>query len=197
MANEERFRHMWAKTKRVHGALTEVEARQLFDMAMGLKSPAEIVEVGTFHGRSASMLGQVAWIHGHHLTCVDSFVGVPKGSPYEKRGTGIDHVLGNLNNLGIRFTLMMMPSVDAARRYNRHIDLLFVDSDHSREGATLDCNAWLPKLVPGGLAMFHDARSADPRKRVGPVLTRWVRTHKNYEVVEVPDMSSRVLRRVE
>jgi hypothetical protein len=36
------------------------------------------------------------------------------------------------------------------------IDLIHIDGDHSYEAVTLDCELWLPKVVPGGYACFDD-----------------------------------------
>jgi hypothetical protein len=48
-------------------------------------------------------------------------------------------------------------SVDAARDYkNKVLDYVFIDGDHSYEGASRDIAAWLPKVKPGGWIGGHD-----------------------------------------
>lgn len=52
-------------------------------------------------------------------------------------------------------------SFDVARRWNTFIDLLLIDGDHSLPGVRRDWEDWSRFVVPGGLAIFHDARLFD------------------------------------
>jgi len=36
------------------------------------------------------------------------------------------------------------------------VDLVFIDADHSREGALKDIEAWAPNVRPGGYLLLHD-----------------------------------------
>jgi predicted O-methyltransferase YrrM len=49
-------------------------------------------------------------------------------------------------------------SFDAVKQWNRPIDLLFIDGDHTENGVRRDWNDWNQFVVPGGVAIFHDAR---------------------------------------
>ena len=49
-------------------------------------------------------------------------------------------------------------SFDAVHKWNRPIDLLFIDGDHTEHGARRDWNEWNQFVVPGGIVVFHDAR---------------------------------------
>ena len=53
--------------------------------------------------------------------------------------------------------------VESSREATPHeaIDLLFIDGDHSEEGARTDFERWSPRVVPGGHVLFHDAVLAD------------------------------------
>ena len=44
------------------------------------------------------------------------------------------------------------------------VDLLFIDGDHSYEGASRDVSHWLPSLRPGGILVLHDATRAEPSR---------------------------------
>lgn len=43
-------------------------------------------------------------------------------------------------------------------------DVVFVDGDHSYEGARADVEHWLPAVAPGGHLVLHDARIPQPRR---------------------------------
>lgn len=48
-------------------------------------------------------------------------------------------------------------SVEMAKKvYDESLGLVYIDCDHSYEGVKADIEAWLPKLVTGGIMAFHD-----------------------------------------
>ena len=47
-------------------------------------------------------------------------------------------------------------SVDVSLKFDKKIDLLFVDAWHLYEGVSLDCLNWIPKVNSGGFMIFHD-----------------------------------------
>lgn len=55
-------------------------------------------------------------------------------------------------------------SKDVGRRWfsiaydGRQVDMVFIDGDHSYEGAKGDIEAWLPLIKPGGIMAVHDYR---------------------------------------
>ncbi|HEY0704384.1 MAG TPA: class I SAM-dependent methyltransferase [Candidatus Acidoferrales bacterium] len=52
---------------------------------------------------------------------------------------------------------MQQFSSDAAKNWNRPIDLLVIDGDHAEAAVQDDWETWSRFVVPGGLVMFHDA----------------------------------------
>ncbi len=49
-------------------------------------------------------------------------------------------------------------SHQAVQEWNSPIDLLFIDGDHDLSAVHQDWKDWSRFVVPGGLALFHDAR---------------------------------------
>jgi predicted O-methyltransferase YrrM len=47
-----------------------------------------------------------------------------------------------------------------------HVDLLFIDGDHSYDGVKADWNAYSPFLKPGSVVVFHDCGWAEGVKQV-------------------------------
>jgi hypothetical protein len=62
-----------------------------------------------------------------------------------------------------RATVLPILSVAAAGVVkDRSLDLVFLDADHSYEGARADLAAWVPKVKPGGWIGGHDYGNTDP-----------------------------------
>jgi len=55
---------------------------------------------------------------------------------------------------------MIMTSAEAAATLEGPVELLFVDGDHSTEGATRDAGLWLPRVLSEGVVMFHDVATS-------------------------------------
>jgi len=49
-------------------------------------------------------------------------------------------------------------SQDAVKTWQKPIDLLLIDGDHTERAVELDWNDWSGFVKPGGIAIFHDAR---------------------------------------
>ena len=63
-------------------------------------------------------------------------------------------------------------SHQAVKDWNEPIDLLFIDGDHQKSAVHQDWKEWSRFVVPGGLALFHDARVFEggwPTPDYGPV----------------------------
>ena len=53
-------------------------------------------------------------------------------------------------------TPIVKTSEEAAKTLIDPIEFLFIDGAHEYEFARLDCELWLPKVVPGGMVAMHD-----------------------------------------
>jgi predicted O-methyltransferase YrrM len=65
----------------------------------------------------------------------------------------------NLQSCGLnlsRFIKIQGISWIVADDFPGTIDCLFVDGDHSNRAVVMDINAWIPKVVDGGIVAFHD-----------------------------------------
>lgn len=47
-------------------------------------------------------------------------------------------------------------------KWDREIDLLFIDADHSYPGCAADIAAYAPHVKPGGTILFHDCDDSGP-----------------------------------
>jgi len=150
----------------VEGWMTEAQLRRLWDAAATVPNSATIVEIGSFHGRSAIVLALGAG-DGTHVWAIDPHAGSDRG-PGEIRGvfdTGErDNVTfhANLAAAGVadrvehlrRFSDMAHADVPGA------IDLLHVDGAHRYAPARDDIADWGARVRPGGRMLIHDSFSS-------------------------------------
>lgn len=161
----------WSATRGVTGFLTEPEARFLGTAAACTPAKGEIVEIGSFKGRSSVMLATVAKHYGlNPIVAIDPHnfnnppLHVHRTSP---EATSFDEFQTNLRQAGVAdfVTPHRQYSTEVAKNWNRPIRLLWIDGDHSYQGAKDDFDGFVGHLQPGGIVAFHDALHEDP----GPI----------------------------
>jgi hypothetical protein len=107
-------------------------------VAATLPQGSLIVEVGTYTGGSANLLGLAS--EGRARV-----VSIDTNKPED---------LSLLDQVGAEFFLGDAESYRAAR--SEPIDLLFIDGDHSFSGVRLDYERLAPLVRPGGIVAVHD-----------------------------------------
>lgn len=48
-------------------------------------------------------------------------------------------------------------SEEAAKKFRKPVELVFVDGDHEYESVMSDFESWFPKVIEGGWMAFHDS----------------------------------------
>lgn len=158
--------HAWTEASKVPGHLHKNEARFLGLLAACVPASGTIVEIGSFKGRSTVMLAKVASHYGlgpvvaidpHNSPILLDRQGNPEASSYREFQQSLvaagmtEHVEEHLAYSG-----------DVARSWNRPIRFLWIDGDHSYEGAKQDVHGFQPYLQPLGVVALHDALNAFP-----------------------------------
>ncbi len=139
------------------GLLAFVETEFLYSVAKGAE---EIVEIGSYRGKSCVLMAlgsQEGGAAGAHITCID-----PHMQPREEHGSETDyeifHQIIEEHAVADRVTHLRMRSEDAARTWDgRQVDIVWIDGDHSYEGAKRDFEDWREVVKVGGLLAAHDA----------------------------------------
>lgn len=114
----------------------------------------EAAEIGTHAGlTSAKLLEHVPRLT---LTSIDPYLD-PNISPQQ---AGI--VRRMLSRYGRRSELWKLTSLAASTMFNRTLDLVFIDGDHSYDAVISDLGSWVPKVRPGGVVVGHDFNARWP-----------------------------------
>ncbi len=142
--------------------MTERERLFLYQLARSLQHNACIVEMGSYLGASASFLAAGARVCGGKVHAVDTWTNI--GMTEGQRDTYAEF-MQNIEPARQWIEVHRGGSVEVAKSFDRQIDLLFVDGDHSYEGARADLEAWLPKMKPRGIVICHDFNWAEGVQR--------------------------------
>lgn len=131
------------------------QERWLYETARKLHSPARIVEIGSFKGRSTACLALGCVGTRKSVFCIDTFNG--NDSDFSQRGFFGDF-RKNLEKLNL--FQYVHPLVGTSREIGEHwnspIDFLFIDASHQYDDVLSDFETYFPHVRDGGLVAFHD-----------------------------------------
>ncbi|MGI9112033.1 MAG: class I SAM-dependent methyltransferase [Gaiellaceae bacterium] len=130
------------------------EAALLYRLARNVSPGAPVAEIGRFKGGSTLLLAS-ALPEGAELWSYDLHVALRA----DLSGPELD---GDLRATLERFGLadrahLLVADSRTAEPPPRPCELVFVDGDHSYEGARADYERWRELVAPGGSILFHDA----------------------------------------
>jgi predicted O-methyltransferase YrrM len=160
------FRDAFARAKPVEGWLSETQAERLWDAALRVPPGGLLVEIGSFHGRSAIVMAS-ALAEGARLVAIDPHAGGDRGpqeiTPQAERGEA-DHeaLTQNLRGAGVesRVEHVRLMSSDAHHTVDGAIDVLYVDGAHRFSPARDDIVRWGDRVRDGGTMLVHDSFSS-------------------------------------
>ena len=160
------FDQVYRSIADVQGWMTRDQACRLWDRAGALGAGDRIVEIGSFHGRSAIVLASAA-PPGTEIVTIDPHGGNDRG-PNEFEGyedeAEQDHQTfrANLERAGVaeRIRHLRAYSRDAIGDVPGEIDLLYIDGAHRYTPALEDLQMWAPKVSYGGTLLVDDTFSA-------------------------------------
>jgi hypothetical protein len=137
---------------------------QIVDLMKHFKLPLIAAEVGVAEGRLSKEL--LAW-GIERLYLIDIWEKVPfiKGcGSFEQKwhddnyASVLEKIKGNEDKVIILkgFSYKMAEKIP-----NESLGMAYIDGDHTYEGARADIDSFWPKLVKGGIMVFHDAANPD------------------------------------
>jgi predicted O-methyltransferase YrrM len=167
-----------AKALSIDGWFDENHTNVLFDLAdKYIKTGGNVLEVGSWKGRSSYILASICKERGAHLICMDSFSGlvVPDYSKPQEghikwnlymEGRGyyteaahnkkfIKNIKENLKEFDVEYLKGDSKKLHK-KILNESLDLCFIDGDHDSPGVNLDMKNFWPKVKRGGIFCGHD-----------------------------------------
>jgi hypothetical protein len=160
------FADVFGSLHDVEGWMTKFQARRLWDRAAALTSGDRVVEIGSYHGRSAIVLASAA-PDGVEVIAIDPHGGNDRG-PQQYEGEvddgQRDHetFVANIRRAGVidRIRHIRKASQDATDDVPGRVELLYIDGAHRYHPARADIERWGAKVAPGGTLLIHDTFSS-------------------------------------
>ena len=150
----------------IDGWLTDEQAAMLADAATACPPDGEIVEIGSFRGKSTIVLASAA-PEGAAIVAIDPHAGTDRG-PHEIDGyadrAAADRVIfeKNLAAAGVRHRVRHVAQFSDRAHYDVHgtIDVLYIDGSHRYRPARADIRDWGARVADGGALLIHDSFSS-------------------------------------
>ena len=157
MSSEEKeFWRIYPMINSIEGFLVSpMQERWLFRAAKSLPDGANIVEIGSFKGRSTCSLAYGCEGTKKHVFAIDTFMG--NDVDFHQRGFFNDFQ-HNIEKRGLTdyVTAIQGWSSEVAKTWNKPIHLLFIDGSHIYEDVLADFDNFYPHVVSGGVIAMHD-----------------------------------------
>lgn len=148
------------------GWLTDEQAAMLAAAAAACPPDGEIVEIGSFRGRSTIVLARAA-PEGAAVVAIDPHAGNDRG-PRELDGYAAEAAADraaferNLVEAGVRHRVRHVAQFSHLAHGEVHgtVDVLFIDGAHRYRPARADIRDWGARVADGGTMLVHDAFSS-------------------------------------
>lgn len=158
---EREFLRVWPLIDSVEGLLLPGQENWLFKTARSLPNGANLVEIGSFKGRSTSCLAFGCRGAKKRVFAVDSF----NGNQWDFHERGFFREFSeNMKRCGLGEYVepVVGTSSEVAKSWTRPINFLFIDGSHRYEDVLADFAGFFPHVVTGGIVAFHDVCESWP-----------------------------------
>jgi predicted O-methyltransferase YrrM len=159
-----------AQLNDLKGFMDDQETLRLYDLALEASARGPLLEIGSYCGRSAVIMGSACRKTGGVLFSVDHHRGSEEQQPdqayfdpdlFDERQGRIDtfpFFRQALEKNGLEDTVVpiVCDSGIAGRMWSTPLALVFIDGGHSFEAALADFLTWSPHIVEKGFLVIHD-----------------------------------------
>ena len=146
-------------SKKMDGHLTEREVIFLAVLPF-LKTKGQILEIGTYKGKSTVVLANSAKATGHKVIYSCDPLTLPSETdPKCAEISLLPEILkNNLQQFGVEDIVKFeqIKSEELSKKWDLSIKILWIDGDHTYSGSLNDLKAFENFLEPGSIVAFHD-----------------------------------------
>lgn len=155
------------KITSVEGWLAPEEVEFLYKQAKKLENKGVIVEIGSYKGKSTICLaGGSEAGKSIKVYAVDPYITDLEHKRFNESKSSFENFKKNIKNAGLEYLIepIVKKSKDAVKNWNKPIEFLWIDGDHSYAGAKEDFILWEPFVIDGGIIAFHDCDDANVQR---------------------------------
>lgn len=152
--------NLLAEAETIEGFLAPNEMRFLALMAACPTAEGEILEIGSFKGKSTVILAKAAALNGNSkIHAVDPMT-APSATDPDLRGdaSSFSDFQKNItaHNVADKIEFHQTFSFELAKTWDKPLRLLWIDGDHTYRGTKLDFDGFAPFLTDGAIVAIHD-----------------------------------------
>jgi len=162
---------LWDAHK-VEGYLLDIEGIVLYAYSL-LDLPGEIIEIGSFKGKSTSFLamGIRDSKKKSKVFAIDPHKGSKEhqiGGKYETLTDTYKEMTNNLGMLGLSdfVEIIKDTSMNVVQKWNKPVGLIFIDGSHEYDDVRNDLRYWMKFVPKGGVICIHDSLKWEGPKAV-------------------------------
>lgn len=158
------FHNNFYRILAIDSHLTILERYKLYTTA---KSKQIIAEIGSYIGASACCFGAAVKANGTgKIICIDTWNNDSMSEGNRDTFNEFQDNTREYMNYILPIRGFSTDVIQAVRDVTQHLDVLFIDGDHSYEGVKADWEAYKGLLKTGSVVVFHDSGWAEGVKRV-------------------------------
>lgn len=119
-------------------------------------SEGELVEVGSYLGRSTVVLATIAQAFDVIVHAIDPHQGDLGASISYRPGPTSARFMGNMRRAGVLDHINMIQMRAHEVQWDKPIRLLLIDAEHDYTSVRRDYDHFYPHLIHGAIVLFHD-----------------------------------------
>lgn len=157
--------------------MDENEARRLYNLALDAASKGPVLEIGSYCGKSAYIIGVACDKRDSILFSIDHHHGNEEQQPGEEYFDIeiFDSAISRINTFPFFQDTLKRASLEdtvipivtqseiAGKKWKTPLSMVFIDGGHSFDDVHTDFLTWAFHIIPGGFLVFHDI-FLDPEK---------------------------------
>lgn len=154
----------------IKGFMADVEVLRLYELALDAAAMGPVLEIGSYCGRSAAVMGWACKKRDGVLFSIDHHKGSEEQQPgeayfdadlYDDRTKSVNTLpffRDTLEKAGVSHHVipMVCTSAVAGKMWKTPLSMVFIDGGHSFDTAYSDFSTWAPHLMADGFLVMHD-----------------------------------------